>query len=131
MPPNNIQDFKGWVWPRNLHNLLIWQTIGRDVENGFWAILGARLGTYYLMLKKWDYSKVQDFNSLDKLWDLHKNDDEIASQTMAQELNRTLGTEIVELNSDASKFFKQYISRGWRNRDIMTKEIDVIKNQES
>ncbi len=131
IPPNNIQDFKGWVWPRNFHNLLIWQTIGRDVENGFWAILGARLGTYYLMLKKWDYSKVQDFNSLDKLWDLHKNDDEIASQTIAQELNRTLGTEIVELNSDASKFFKQYISRGWRNRDIMTKEIDVIKNQES
>jgi hypothetical protein len=82
------------------------------------------------MLRDWDYLEVQDFDSLDKLWELHKNDDEQISQTIAQELNRTLGTEIVELNGDASKFFKQYISRGWRNRDIMTTEISVIREQE-
>lgn len=128
-PPNNIQDFKNWVWPRNLHNLLIWQTIGRDVENGFWAILGARLGTYYLMLKKWDYSKVQDFDSLDKLWDLHKNDDEYIAKNLLQELNRNLELSIVDLDSIQSTFFKNYMQRGWRNRNLMVKEIDVIKEE--
>jgi hypothetical protein len=128
-PPNNIQDFKNWVWSRNLHNLLIWQTIGRDVENGFWAILGARLGTYYLMLKKWDYSKVQDFDSLDKLWDLHKNDDEYIAKNLLQELNRNLELSIVDLDSIQSTFFKNYMQRGWRNRNLMVKEIDVIKEE--
>jgi hypothetical protein len=130
MMPVNGSEFLKHVWPKNLQNLLIWQSIGRDVENGNWAILGARLGTHYLMLREWDYREVQDFECLDKLWELHKNDDEQVSQTIAQELNRTLGTEIVELDSAASKFFKHYISRGWRNKDIMAKEIDVIKQQE-
>jgi len=122
IPPNNIQDFKGWVWPRNLHNLLIWQTIGRDVENGFWAILGARLGTYYLMLKKWDYSKVQDFDSLDKLWDLHKNDDEHVCNRICYELNEYLDINVVEISSEISKFVKTNITPAWRNYEIMIRE---------
>lgn len=45
-------------------------------------------------------------------------------------LNRYLGLGIVEVHAGQSKFFKEYISRGWRNRDIMTTEIDVIRQEE-
>jgi predicted esterase YcpF (UPF0227 family) len=78
-----------------LQNLSIWQTVGRDVENGFWAILGARLGTHYLMLRDWDHTAVRDFDELDKLWLLHKNDDEIVASKVASELNQYLKTKIM------------------------------------
>lgn len=120
--PASSQSFKNHVWPNNQRNLATWHTMGRDVENGWWAILGARLGTHYLMLRNWDYVNVQNFEELDRLWELHKNDDEQISRTVAQELNRTLGTDIVELDGDSSKFFKNWITQQWRNTNIMDRE---------
>lgn len=128
---NDKQNFEKYVWRRNLQNLSIWQTLGRDVDNGFWAILGARLGTHYLMLRDWDYTDVRDFDALDKLWELHCNDDEKTCRDIAIELNRYLNTGIVEVDADSSRFFKSYISRGWYNRDPMIKEIDVIRQEEN
>ena len=128
--PKNKAEFKHHVWPRNLQNLSIWQTLGRDVENGFWAIHGARVGTYYLMMMEWDYREVQDFDCLDNIWDNHKEDGADVTTYYMDMLNRYLGLGIVEVNADQSKFFKEYISRGWRNRDIMIKEIDVIRAEE-
>jgi hypothetical protein len=120
--PENTRGFKDWVFKRNYQNLSIWHTIGRDVENGFWSLLGARLGTHYLMLREWDYVEVQDFDCLDRLWELHKNDDEQTASVIARELNSELDTNIVELNSEASKFFKDYIASQWQNKTIMTRE---------
>lgn len=121
MPPNT-QTFREHVWLNNQRNLQIWQTIGRDVENGNWAILGARLGTHYLMLQDWNYVDVQNFECLNKIWDNHQNDDDAVSKQIAQELNRHLGTKIIELDADGSMFFKEYISSRWRNTDIMRRE---------
>jgi hypothetical protein len=129
VPPTK-DEFLKWVWPRNLQNLTIWQTVGRDVENGFWAILGARTGTHYLMLREWDYVKVRDFNELDNLWELHKNDDEMVAGQLAGELNRYLRTNIVEFDSSQSDFFKKYISQRWYNRGPMITEMSVIREQE-
>lgn len=130
LPPSDTSSFLKHVWPRNLKNLLLWQTLGRDVENGFYAILGARLGTHYLMLRDWDYTQVQDFEKLDYLWNLHANDDEHICKSVADDLNRYLGTNVIELTSDQSKFFKQYGTTPWKNRGIMVKEIDVIREEE-
>lgn len=130
-PPKSTGDFLQWVWPRNLRNLTIWQSVGRDVDNGFWAILGARTGTHYMMLNEsWDHTDVRDFKRLEDLWALHQNDDENVARTMARELNNWLGTKIVELEAEQSAFFKDYIQKGWRNRGPMVKEIDVIRQEE-
>lgn len=130
-PPKSTGDFLNWVWPRNLRNLTIWQSIGRDVDNGFWAILGARTGTHYMMLNdSWDHTEVRDFKKLEDLWALHQNDDENVARTMARELNSYLGTKIVELEAEQSRFFKDYIQNSWRNRGPMVKEIDVIRAEE-
>jgi hypothetical protein len=123
----NKNDFTKWVWPKNLQNLHIWQSVGRDVENGFWAILGARLGTHYLMLREWDHVRVQDFGSLDEIWELHKNDDEVVAHEVMTELNKSLSTNIVELDGGQSQFFKDYISSKWTNKDIMLTEADANK----
>lgn len=122
MPPKSAEQFTDWVWPRNLQNLIIWQTIGRDIENGWWAIYGARLGTYYLMLKQWDYRLVQDFQSLEEIWQNHCYDDENDSIKIGRELSINLNLDIKELNSDASEFFKKYGIPKWKNVGLMIKE---------
>ena len=53
----------------NLHRLKIWMSVGAHVENGLWAILGARQGCYKINCTDWDYTDVRDFDKLDKLWD--------------------------------------------------------------
>ena len=130
IPPKSASEFKSWVWPRNYRNLLIWQTIGRDIENGWWAIYGARLGTYYLLLdKSWNYDQVRDFDSIDILWNKHKNDDEIICSQIGKDLNKFCDLEIVEISNDASCFFKKYYLSKWNNVDIMMKENGVNLGQ--
>ena len=130
VPPSK-QDFLKWVWPSNLQNLSIWHSMGRDVENGFWAIHGARCGTYYLMLKNsWDHTDVRDFKKLDELWLLHQNDTEAECTELAIELNKHLGTNIVEFDSQQSRFFKDYISKNWHNMGPMITEMSVIRSRE-
>ena len=47
-----LQEFENKVVSRNYDHLCIWQTVGADVDNGFWSIYGARLGTWMTMLNK-------------------------------------------------------------------------------
>jgi hypothetical protein len=82
------------------------------------------------MLRDWDYRQVQDFDVLDSIWESHKNDGEEVAHEVMLDLNRHLGTNIVELDGAASKFFKDYVSSKWYNRDIMDREIDVIRELE-
>jgi len=130
VPPSK-QDFLKWIWPSNLQNLSIWHSMGRDVENGFWAIHGARCGTHYLMLQdSWDHTDVRDFKKLDELWLLHENDTETECAEIAIELNKHLGTNIVELDSQQSRVFKDYISKNWHNMGPMITEMSVIRSRE-
>jgi hypothetical protein len=121
MPPNR-QSFKEWVWPTCQRNLWHWWSLGRDVEYGWWAMYGARLGTHYLMLQDWDHRQVQDFSALDQLWELHKSDTDEQSRRLAGELNNALGLHIVELEAQHSQVFKEYIATGWKNTNIMHRE---------
>ena len=129
-PTRSRESFRAYVWPRNLRNLQIWQTVGRDVENGWWAMHGARCGTHYLMLRDWDYIGVRDFEHLDALWELHKNDDEGVYTTITHELKQYLGLDLVELDAPSSAFFKRCLHSKWFNRDIMLRELDVIRAEE-
>ena len=104
--PSSKDDLKSFLHPYNLHNLTIWQNVGRDVDNGWWAIYGARLGTFYLLLENWDYKHVQDFSELESLWTKHSADTLLNNEIIGKELNKHLGLSIVELDSRASEFFK-------------------------
>jgi hypothetical protein len=62
------EEFKNNHW-RCLHWLYIWSMVGADVENGLWAIYGAREGLYKTMCTDWDYVQVRDFKYLNSLWE--------------------------------------------------------------
>lgn len=64
----SIEDFHKNHW-KNLHRLYIWLMVGADVENGMWAIYGAREGLWRTMCTDWDFVNVRDFDYLNAFYD--------------------------------------------------------------
>ena len=118
-------DFKQKAHDRNLGHLSVWHNVGRDVENGIWAIAGARQGTVMTMLSDWDHTEVQWFDNLERLWkEMESNDPDQVARENAKELSR-LDLDVVELDQEQSKFFKRHYRSNWRNQGPMVREIDV------
>jgi hypothetical protein len=127
-----IAEFQDRVHHRNLDHLTIWHNVGRDVDHGIWAIVGARMGTYMTMITPtWDYKQVQSFDALEELWDTIKDSNpEILAGRVAEDLVTQLVLPINMLGAEESKFFKHHYRSNWNNRGVMVKEIDVIRSQE-
>lgn len=111
--PESAKDFINGHW-KNLHRLYIWLMIGADVENGLWAIHGAREGLRKTMLTDWDYVNVRDFAYLNQMWKEeynHLTEDNIMEHivSLGDTLKDKLGVPIAELPLDKmqSKFFKE------------------------
>jgi hypothetical protein len=127
----SLADFKQRVHHRNLDHLTIWHNVGRDVEHGIWSIAGSRMGTYMTMLTEWDYRAVQDFDQLNDLWNTVKDSDpELLAGRVAEDLVTQLDLLINRLDEQESKFFKHHYRSNWHNQGVMTREIDVIRQQE-
>jgi len=126
----SLAEFEKRVHGRNYDNLCIWQSVGRDAENGWWAIYGARLGTYFTMLRDWDYKQVQDFKYLAILWETFKKDDEQISENLRQTLVQRLNLPIVNLTEEQSAFFKHHYSKAQKNLGTTVTEMDVIRKLE-
>ena len=127
----SIDNFKERVAQRNINNLTIWHNVGLDVDNGDWAIYGARLGTHMTMLTEWDHTNVMWFDNFVKLWDEHKALDPITeSEIIGSELKIKLGLPINTFTSDQSKFFKRHYLAEKHNLGPLVKEMDVIRSIE-
>ena len=116
--PTKEQLLKGH-W-KNLHRLWIWLMVGADVENGDWAILGARAGLYMTMCTEWDFVQVRDFEYLNDLWDTSFagiEDIEYETGTYGIKLINELEIPIAEtpLGAQQSKFFKTVYQNPSRN----------------
>jgi hypothetical protein len=117
---------------RNLDHLTIWHNIGCDVENGFWAIAGARQGTYMTMLSDWDYREVQWFDTLKTIWEstVAEQDPAGVIDFYTDPLATRLGLPMAFMPPFQSAFFKDHYRSNWHNLGVMTREIDVIRRQE-
>jgi len=62
-------EIKEKVWWHNLHRLQQWATVGSHEENGKYAVLGARMGTYMTNCTDWDYVQVRDFEVLREIYE--------------------------------------------------------------
>ncbi len=106
-----VNDIKT-VWWQNLERLLIWCSVGADVENGLWSIYGAREGCYLTNCTDWDYTQVRDFEYLTELWsDFYSKTDETGLisviDRLGDSIHDNLGIEIALLDEKGSKFFKK------------------------
>jgi hypothetical protein len=119
-------EFQTRVHQRNLDHLTIWHNVGADVDYGYWAMAGARQGTYMTMLTNWDYLQVQSFDALAELWQTVEHEQpEHVSNNIANELHSQLDLPMHMLTVEASRFFKHHYRSNWRNRGVMIREIDV------
>jgi hypothetical protein len=90
---------------RNYQRILIWQSVGADVENGLWAVYGARLGCYMTNCTDWDHVQVRDFEYLTSLFDPTVDlDKEI--KRLGNEIRLKLNMPVADLDEIQSKFFK-------------------------
>lgn len=126
----SIEDLKDRVASRNLNNLTIWQNVGMDVENGAWAIYGARLGTYMTMLTDWDYRDVAWFDNFPELWEKHRTNPIHYAEEIGEDLQDKLGLPICTLDAKQSAFFKRHYNADKHNLGPLVKEMDVIRRIE-
>lgn len=118
----SMQEFESRVNTRNYDNLCIWQSVGSDAEHGFWAIYGARLGTYMMMLEGWDHRQVQDFDILAMLWRNFEQDGPDQCRSVGDILRTRLGLPIVDMDPEESRFFKHHYKSMFKNQGPMVRE---------
>lgn len=79
---------------KNMDRLYIWQMVGADAINGYWAILGARQGSYLTNLTNFDWVQIRDSDYLSKYFNTEVankiNDDNIMEEIIRY------GKELVE-----------------------------------
>ena len=100
------------IWWQNYHRLLIWSSVGADVKNGIWSILGAREGCWKTNCTDWDYANVRDFEYLTNMWETTHalaEPDEVSKYInfLGQELKEKCKLEIANLDGAGSQFFKK------------------------
>lgn len=126
-----VATFKESVASRNFNNLTIWHNVGADVDNGMWAIFGARMGTFLTMLTEWDPKEVQWFDNYLTMWDdCQYLNPEDSAEKYGEQLRDKLGLPICTLTSEQSKFFKRHYNADKYNMGPLVREMDVIRRIE-
>jgi hypothetical protein len=101
--PDEIQER---VWWHNLHRLKMWSTVGSHEENGKYAVLGARMGTWMTNCTNWNYVDVRDFEILRNIYNEHVDHDTVEQdiQNFGIKINQQLGFNYPYLDPKQSKY---------------------------
>ena len=101
-------DFARKIWVYNLHKLLIWCSVGADVENGIWSIYGARQGAFDCNLTDADHTLIRDYDWFKEKWqEVKDSDPTVESAILGDKLRQGLNIDIANLDANSSKFFKR------------------------
>lgn len=118
------------IWPINYKRLLVWASVGADVENGIWSVLGTRMGMYMTNLTDWDFSKISDYEWMKNFFETEVlsvyTDDELVWNEivrLGELLRKELRVQLAELDSTQSKFFKS-VNLNLQRRGVMVAEDD-------
>jgi hypothetical protein len=103
VPPQEIQQ---QIWWHNIHRLRMWSTVGMHEENGKYAILGARMGTYMTNCTDWNYVDVRDFEKLREIYETKVNHTfvEEDAQDYGTKIKLQLGLDWPWLDANQSKY---------------------------
>lgn len=116
-------NFKRKMWPSNLRKLSIWMSVGADIQNGKYAMLGARTGCYDTVLNDTDILKVRDLDDMENVYHEHTKDIDIDEQLMmyGESIRQRLDIPVAEYDENESKFFK-YAMATHKNKGVQTRE---------
>lgn len=89
----------------NLQRLKVWMSVGAHVENGLWAILGARHGAYKTNCTDWNYVDVRDFDALAEIYKEVEDQDPLELiNYYGNQLSTKFGLTVPVLDADASAY---------------------------
>jgi len=103
VPP---QEIKQRIWWHNIHRLRMWSTVGAHEENGSYAVLGARMGTWMTNCTDWNYVDVRDFEILGNIYQEQVNHETVQHDitVLGTQLKAQLGLDWPYLDAQQSKF---------------------------
>ena len=117
------EDFMKTIWGPNLRILSTWMTVGADIHNGKYAMLGARMGCYSTTIDTNEWIQVRD---LDKMVDLYENavipakiDEDL--KLYGESIRQRIDLPVAELDEYQSKFIK-YIYPPHKNTGVQDRE---------
>jgi hypothetical protein len=96
----------------NLRRLLVWMSVGLDIRNGIYAVLGARIGFFKANISRsFDLNFISNYSNLKQYWDENYSNlslDEISklSMELKNKIQRTFQLPIADLNREQSRFYK-------------------------
>ena len=121
----NIETLQEQAVSRNLDHLIVWMNIGADVDNGTWAMLGARQGCEMTMCTNWDWVQVRDFKYLKSFWEenlqQYEKDQDFALQKcidIGEKIKYKLQLPVIDMPAEQSKFFKEFFVKK-QSSDVM------------
>lgn len=142
------ENFENQIWHGNYKRLITWCTVGADVENGLWAMYGARYGCWLTNLTDWDFINVRDFEYINDMWknDIAPNfvgnsdkcyksnyswDKEkllLEIKNLGIKLRKELGLDIAEYDEIQSKFYKKaYVNLPRMNKYFTENELYELR----
>ena len=104
------------IYDKNLSRLNVWCSVGRDVKNGIWSILGARQAVYEMMSSDFNQQNINDYDWFKIKWENRWDETNgFGPDKHAHDLRERLLSDynfyIPELDPKQSAWFKQtYIS---------------------
>lgn len=102
------REFHDRIWYGNINRLCIWASVGQDVENGLWAMYGARLGCYLACLTDDDYTIISRYDDMEKMWqEISTKDPMVESLDLGNMLREKIGLDITIMSPEDSRFFKR------------------------
>lgn len=138
-----------YMHDKNYKRLLIWASVGADVEFGQWAIYGARLGIYMANIDRdFDIANISDYDwfkpyfydevaprfsasadSKCRRTGFQWNADKLVSETSSLliPLNRQLGMTLCDFDSSQSIFFKSVYEAPRRTENPLATEVEMDK----
>ena len=115
--------FRKTIWPINLRYLTTWMTVGADVDNGKYAMLGARTGCYQTAIAGEDHLGVRDLDHMEKTYleFIEHNDIDQELKAYGESLRQRLDIPVADYDEHDSRFFKfvmpPHINRGVQERE--------------
>jgi hypothetical protein len=114
-------DFMKQIQPSNLRVLSTWMSVGADVDNGLYAMLGARIGCWMTVIKGMDPKKIINLQHLGELFGQLDIDIEQDIKKYGNSLRQRLSMPLADYGEDESRFFK-FCQEAWKNKGVQDRE---------